>query len=83
MSQNLQAPPIRTKALDPATESGVSRPWLQHFNGITIKINAPVSTVPPLTANSAGTPGAVAVDANFAYFCYAPNRWRRVAVASW
>lgn len=37
----------------------------------------------PATATSTGTPGDWAADANFAYFCYAANTWRRVAVASW
>jgi len=37
----------------------------------------------PATATSAGTQGQIAWDANFAYFCTAPNTWRRVALAGW
>lgn len=41
-----------------------------------------VTNVPP-TATSAGTQGQIAWDANYAYFCTAPNTWRRVALAGW
>lgn len=37
----------------------------------------------PATATSAGTQGQIAWDANYAYFCTAPNTWRRVALAGW
>lgn len=41
------------------------------------------TTAVPATATSAGTPGQIAWDASFAYFCTAPNTWRRVALAGW
>jgi hypothetical protein len=37
----------------------------------------------PATATSAGTQGQIAWDANFAYFCTAPNTWRRAALSTW
>jgi hypothetical protein len=37
--------------------------------------------VPP-TATSPGSPGNVACDANFFYYCIAPNTWVRVGVTT-
>lgn len=37
----------------------------------------------PATATSAGSPGQVALDASFAYFCISTNVWKRVAIATW
>lgn len=48
-------------------------------NGATVgrKVGVPAS------ASAAGQPGDFACDGSFAYFCIAPNTWRRVAVAAW
>ena len=36
----------------------------------------------PSTATSAGSPGQVACDASFFYYCIAANTWVRAAVAT-
>jgi hypothetical protein len=51
-------------------------------NTDTITIGFSFASV-PASATAAGTAGQVAYDANFAYFCTAPNTWRRVALATW
>ena len=38
---------------------------------------------PPVTPNSAGTSGQMALDQNYAYYCISNNNWRRSAIASW
>lgn len=40
------------------------------------------SAAPPATSASLGTAGAIAFDANFAYFCIAKNTWKRLALAA-
>lgn len=83
MSANFQAPPVRTALQDKGTASGLSVGWVQHFQGLTQKVNAPVSSVPPAKANAPGVPGSIAFDANFIYVCVAASTWRRVAIAAW
>ena len=41
-----------------------------------------LSTDVPATPTAAGTPGHLAADANYLYFCYALNKWARIAAAS-
>lgn len=50
---------------------------------ISVTGDIPVKTAVPATAASAGVIGQIAFDATYAYFCYAVNTWRRVAIASW
>ena len=38
---------------------------------------------PPVTPNSAGTSGQMALDQNYAYYCISNNNWRRSAISSW
>lgn len=38
---------------------------------------------PPASATAAGETGQVACDGSYAYFCTAPNTWKRVAIAAW
>jgi hypothetical protein len=56
------------------------------FTGAEVHGNPPrTATIVavPATATSPGTIGEIARDNSFAYFCTAPNTWRRVAIASW
>lgn len=59
----------------------VSWPWDKWFQTLGGSI-LPLSPV-PTAHNSAGAFGQVALDANFAYFCIAPNIWKRVAISTW
>lgn len=69
----------RTSLLD--QNGAVVWPWLKWFQTLGGSI-LPLSPV-PTAHNSAGTFGQVALDANFAYFCIAPNIWKRVAISTW
>lgn len=41
-----------------------------------------VSSAPPASSTSPGTPGQLAYDANFLYVCISSGSWRRVATSS-
>ena len=41
------------------------------------------SASPPINPGSAGTPGQYAYDANFFYWCFAPNAWARAPRDNW
>lgn len=48
----------------------------KHESGI-IAVSAPAA------ANSAGTPGQIAYDANYVYICVANDTWKRASIATW
>lgn len=37
----------------------------------------------PATASSPGSPGQIAIDSGFIYFCTATDTWARAAIATW
>lgn len=43
----------------------------------------PMRTAPPESAASVCTPGQWALDAEYTYYCVAPDSWRRAAISSW
>lgn len=77
--------PTRTPLLgkgqghDPS--SGVSFPHTKWFQSVENGVNASLQIVgtAPVSSTSFGVPGSVAFDANFLYYCYAANSWRRIA----
>jgi len=42
-----------------------------------------LGTTAPASATAAGKVGEMRVTATYAYFCTAPNTWKRVAIAAW
>lgn len=58
-----------------------SYPWNSWFQSVAVRLTRIVSSVPPATSTSAGSPGQIAFDSGFLYVCIATNTWRRVALA--
>lgn len=61
---------------------------LNYTDGVTSAIQTQLNTkatmvTAPAAANSAGTAGQIAYDADFIYVCIATNTWERAAIASW
>jgi hypothetical protein len=82
----ISAPPVRTMFAEEKdqTGSGISLPWLKWMQSLVGAVNgSPQTVTAPVHANSTGTTGQIAYDANFAYFCVAPNAWRRTALVAW
>ena len=56
------------------------------FDGTALKVAGSFiiqNSDAPSTSTSAGVPGQIAGDANFMYFCVAPNTWKRAALSTW
>jgi hypothetical protein len=61
-------------------ESTPSNVWLYGYTNTTYTTSIPLV---PTSASYPGSPGNVAWDANYIYFCTATNSWKRVAFTSW
>lgn len=69
--------------------------WIDEYGEIRKKLDAlPISetdgvklpryvTTIPTSSNYPGQPGDLAMDANYLYFCYSINTWRRIAASAW
>ena len=72
-------PPTHVVVMDPVANA-FTLPWRRFFQALA---SSEFLTGVPPTATAAGSTGDVALDASFAYFCVAPNTWRRVAISAW
>lgn len=69
----------QTAFLDKSSGSGVSWQWLQWFFqlGNTVKV-----VEVPASATAKGTPGQIAVNADWLYVCVAANKWKRIPLVA-
>lgn len=68
----------------PSNYSAASVDVRAHLEGIDTALGLRARRVAvPAAADSLGSTGDYAVDANFAYYCIAPNTWVRQAVETW
>ena len=78
----VQPPPSQTAIID--QQGAADRIFLSFLNQLRRRANiAPQLTQPPGAADSPGTPGQVASDADFLYVCIDKDTWRRVGIATW
>ena len=76
--------PVRTPLLGKGTghdgNTGIAFVHVKFQQAVENGVNGSVQINATVPANSAspGTPGSVAFDANFLYYCYATNSWRRI-----
>lgn len=48
-----------------------------------LTVGAPQDAQAPSTATSAGTVGDILFTSDYIYFCWSPDKWKRVALAAW
>lgn len=64
----------------PVIEAAPSNIWVYAYTTTSYTTTIPLV---PTSASYPGTPGNVAWDANYIYFCTATNSWKRIAFTPW
>ena len=76
--------PVNTPPIEKSAEKSGPRltyPHVKFFQSVEQGLNSSAQTTPniPTSSTATGEAGTFAADANFLYYCFSKNSWRRIA----